>query len=103
LLVESGYGQADICLSSLSLKKRTQNQGQNTIKCMNPEFLISPVKSWRETDPVRIFHLFEGVFNMGLSAAGENNLLRAPVVIIGTQDALAEACAFKFFEGVKIG
>ena len=70
---------------------------------MNPEFLISPVKSRRETDPVGILHLLEGVFNNVLSAAGENNLFRAPIVIVGTQDALAKACAFEFFEGVEIG
>lgn len=70
---------------------------------MNPELLVSPVKSRRETDPVGILHLFEGIFNIVLSAAGKDNLLRAPVVIVGTQDALTKAGAFEFFEGVEIG
>jgi hypothetical protein len=70
---------------------------------MNAEFLIGPVKSGRKTDPVGILHLFKGIFNMVLSSTGKDDLLRAPVVIVGTQNALAEAFAFDLFKSVKIG
>ena len=85
------------------MKKGAQHQGKNTVESMNTKFLISPVKSGRETDPVGILHLLEGIFNMVLCMAGKDNLFRAPVVIVGAQNALAEAYAFEFFEGLKIG
>ena len=36
-----------------------------------------------------VFHLLEGIFNMVLCPTGKDNLFRAPIVIVGTQDALA--------------
>jgi len=56
----------------------------------------------RETDPVRIFHLFERIFDMGLGPAAQNNLFRCPVVVIGTEDTFAEADAFEASKGARI-
>ena len=57
------------------------------------------MESRREADPMRVFHLFERLLDVGLGSAAQNDFLCGPVVVIGTEDAFAEAGAFEIFKG----
>ena len=69
---------------------------------MDPEFLIGPMKGGREADPMGVFHLFECVFDAGLGAATEDDFLRGPVVVVGTENAFAEAGALGIAPGATM-
>ena len=56
----------------------------------------------READPVRVFHLFERILDVGLGPAAQNDLLCCPTVVVSTEDAFTEAGAFEVFEGVGV-
>ena len=98
LFVERGDAEVNACLGGLSLEQGTEHQGQDAVEGMDPQFLIGPMKGRREADPMRVFHLFECILDAGLGPAAENDLLRGPVVVVGTEDAFAEAGAFEVFQ-----
>ena len=60
------------------------------------------MKGRREADPVRVFHLFERILDVGLGSAAQNDLLCCPTVVVSTEDAFTEAGVFEVFEGVGV-
>ena len=69
LFIKGGDSQTKSSLGCFTLKQGAKHQGYNTVEGMDPQFLIGPVKGRGETDPMGIFHLAEGLFDMGLGAA----------------------------------
>ena len=102
LFIKGGDSQRKSALGSFSLKQGAEHQGQDAVEGMDPQFLIGPMKGRGEADPVGIFHLFEGMFDMGLGSAAEDDLLRGPGVVVRTEDTFAEADAFETFKGGRI-
>ncbi len=47
---------------------------------------------------MRVFHLFERIFDMRLGSTAQNDLLRCPAVVVGTEDTFTEAGAFEIFK-----
>jgi len=62
---------------------------------MHAQFLISPMESWGKAYPVGVFHLLEGLLNLGLCAAAKDDVFAGARIIVGTQDAFAEAGVFE--------
>lgn len=76
--------------AKLALEKRGQQQGEHAIRGVDPDLLVGPVQQGPPTDEVGVLHLFKGVLNLGLAAAGGHDLFIGPVELIREGHGLAE-------------
>ncbi len=69
---------------------------------MDAQFLVRPVERGGEADPVRVFHLAEGIFNVRLRATADDDVLGRPLVLVGAEDAFPEACPLEAVESGEV-
>ena len=70
---------------------------------MYSQLLVCPVEAGGKAHPVRVLHLFERIFHMGLGPAAEDNLFGGPIVVVRAQNALAESVALQSAKRLRVG
>src|SRR5437588_4463864 len=70
---------------------------------MDPDLGIGPVEHGFPTQEVRIFHSRKRTLDQRLTAIGEDNLLIAPALLVGEQDAFPQLMFLDLGEGGGIG
>src|SRR5438105_8365296 len=70
---------------------------------MDPDLGIGPVEHGFPTQEVRIFHIRKRTLDLRLTAIGEDNLLIAPALLVGEQDAFPQLMFLDLGEGGGIG
>src|SRR5437016_11307521 len=70
---------------------------------MDPDLGVGPVEHGLPAQEVRIFHIRKSIFDLRLTAIGEDNLLIAPALLVGEQDAFPQLMFLELGEGGGIG
>ena len=66
---------------------------------MNSDLLVRPVMLWLPLDAVFILHLTKRCFDVVLAPVGQDDLVGAPVVVVGKQECLAEQGSLELLPG----
>src|SRR5260370_35982191 len=70
---------------------------------MDPDLGIGPVEHGLPAQEVGIFHIRKRTLDLRLTAIGEDNLLIAPALLVGEQDAVPYLMFLDLCEGGGIG
>jgi len=70
---------------------------------MDPDLGIGPVEHGLPAQEVGIFHIRKRTLDLRLTAIGEDNLLIAPALLVGEQDAFPQLMFLDLGEGGGIG
>ena len=98
LFIQRRYRKTDPCVGGFALKKGREHQSQDTVEGVHTQFLVGPVERRGKADPMGIFHLLERILNMVLCPTAKDDFFRAPFVIVGAQNALAESGTLESFK-----
>jgi len=79
-----------------------QLQGQDAGEHVDADAVLGPVAHRGERDDVRVLHLPEPEFRLGLRPVAGDDLGDGPVVVAGDQDVLAEDLLFEGGAGVLV-
>ena len=78
-------------------------EGQDAGEDVDADAVLGPVVHRGEREDVRVFHLPEGEFRLGLGPVAGDDLGHGPVVVAGDEHVLAEDLLFEGGAGVRVG
>ena len=70
---------------------------------MDANLGIGPVKHGLPAQEVRIFHVCKSILDLRLTAIGQHNLLVAPAMLVGKEDAFPQVLFFYSGKGGDLG
>lgn len=82
LVEDVGNGSVNAELMQLAAKEAAKREGEDAVKDMDLDLLISPVVLWPQADVHRIFHGPESGFDMMLTAVAMDDLGIGPIIIV---------------------
>ena len=88
--------QPNAGLDEFATQQAHDHQGQDAIKRMYSELLVSPVMGRTEREETGILHTTECCFHMGLATVGNNDLFVGPLIPVREKDGFAQKRAIEF-------